>query len=187
MDTHQNYVGGEWVKSTAAKPNVIALRPNVIIPMPYGNLAGGQGTTRSFTFEAVAGSIEVPFSFAVICEADNMPPQTAVIDVPFPRSMNFSGSPLAMRAGDPGKLTLNLLGNQAPAGGLVVNLSSSDPKRASVPATVTFPPGATNVTVPVAGLAPGSVTITANATVRNFPATATAIVNVGGGRDVSRV
>ncbi|MDX6530205.1 MAG: hypothetical protein QOH41_2495 [Blastocatellia bacterium] len=172
---------------TAAKPNVIALRPNVIIPMPYGNVAGGQGTTRSFTFEAVAGSIEVPFSFTVTCEADNMPPQTAVIDVPFPRSMNFSESPLAMRAGDPGKLTLNLLGNQAPAGGLVVNLNSSDPKRASVPATVSFPPGATSVTVPVAGLAPGSVTITATATVRNFPATATAIVNVGGGRDVSRV
>jgi hypothetical protein len=167
---------------TAAKPNVIALRPNVIIPMPYGNVAGGQGTTRSFTFEALAGSIEVPFSFTVTFEADNMPPETAVIDVPFPRSMSFSGSPLAMRAGDPGKLTLNLLGNQAPAGGLVVNLNSSDPSKASVPATVSLPPGETSVTVPVTGLAPGSVTITATATVVNFPATATAIVNVGGGR-----
>ena len=167
---------------TAAAPNVIALRPNVIIPMPYGNLAGGQAIAQNFTFIATAGSIEVPFSFVVTYEADNMPPQTALIDVPFPRSMSFSGSPLATNPGASGKLTLNLLGNQAPAGGLIVNLSSSDPGKATVPATVSFAPGATSVTVPVTGVAPGSAVITVNATVVNFPATATAIVNVGGGR-----
>ena len=165
---------------TAVAPNVIALLPNVIIPMPYGTLAGGQGTARNFTFGATAGSINVPFSFTVTYQADNMPPQTAVIDVPFPRSMSFSGSPLAINAGASGKLTLNLLGNQAPAAGLIVSLSSSDPSRASVPAAVSFAPGATSVAVPVTGLAPGSVVITANATVVNFPATATATVNVGG-------
>jgi hypothetical protein len=166
----------------ADAPNVIALRPNVIIPMPYGNLAGGQTTVRSFSFEATAGKVEVPFSFTITYEADNMTPQTAVINVPFPRSMSFSGSPLAINPGVAGRLTLNLLGNQAPAAGLIVNLSSSDPSRATVPATVSFPPGATSVTVPVEGLLPGSVTITATATVVNFAAIATAVVNVGGGR-----
>jgi 3D (Asp-Asp-Asp) domain-containing protein len=169
-------------KITAVAPSVIALRSNVIIPMPYGNLTGGQTVIRSFSFEATAGSVEVPFTFMITYEADNMPQQTAVIDVPFPRSMSFSGSPLGTNPGASGKLTLNLLGNQAPAGGLIVNLSSSDPGKATVPATVSFAPGATSVTVPVTGVAPGSAVITANATVVNFPATATAIVNVGGGR-----
>lgn len=165
----------------AAAPNVIALRPTVIIPMPYGTLEGGQGTSRNFAFEATAGSISVPFTFIVTYEADNMPPQTALVKVPFPRSMAFSGSPLAIHPGVTGELTLNLLGNEAPAAGLIVDLSSSNPSRASVPATVTFAPGATRVSVPVAGLTPGSVTITATATVVNFPAIAIAIVNVGGG------
>jgi hypothetical protein len=166
---------------TAAAPNVIALRPNTIIPMPYGTLEGGQGATRNFTFEATAGSINVPFSFIVTFEADNMPPRTAVIEVPFPRSLAFAGSPLALEPGATEKLTLNLLGNEAPAAGLIVDLRSSDPGTANVPATVTFAPGATSVSVPVEGLTPGSATITATATVVNFPAIATAIVHVGGG------
>ncbi len=165
---------------TAAAPNVIALHPNTIIPMPYGNVAGGQEVARSFGFRATAGSSSVPFSFTVTYRADNMPPRTAVIDVPFPRSMSFSGSPLALNAGAAGNLTLNLLGNQAPTGGLTVTLSSSDPSRAAVPATVSFAPGGTSVTVPVTSLAHGSAVITASATVVNFPATATATVNVTG-------
>jgi uncharacterized protein YjdB len=61
---------------------------------------------------------------------------------------------------------------------LIVSLSSSDPRRATVPATVSFAPGATSATVPVTGIAPGSVVITASATVVNFPATAIAAVTV---------
>jgi len=87
---------------------------------------------------------------------------------------------LTIKAGTSGNLTLKLLGNQAPAGGLTVTLSSSDPSRVTVPATVTFPAGATTVSVPVTGIARGSVVITAAATVVNFPATATATVKVGG-------
>jgi hypothetical protein len=165
---------------TATPPNVIALLPNNVIPMPYGNLPGGQAAVRSFSFGATAGSISVPFSFTVTYQADNMLPQTAVINVPFPRSMSFSETLLNINPGATGNLTLNLLGNQAPAGGLIVNLSSSDPSRATVPPTVSFAPGATTVSVPVTGIAPGSAVITANATVVNFPATATATVNVTG-------
>ena len=165
---------------TAVAPNVIALRPNTIIPMPYGNVAGGQSAVRTFSFDATAGSVEVPFSFTITYQADNMPARTAVIDVPFPRSMSFAGSPLAINSGESGKLTLNLTGNQAPAGGLTVDLSSSDPSRAAVSATVNFPPGATSVPVVVAAHAPGSAVITASAIVVNFSATATALVNVTG-------
>jgi hypothetical protein len=165
---------------TAAAPNVIALLPNNVFPIGYGNVAGGRSAINGALFTATAGSLSVPFHFTITYQADNMPPRTAVIDVPFPRSMSFAASPLAINAGSSGNLTLNLLGNEAPAGGLTVSLSSSDPSRATVPASVTFAAGATSVSVPVTGLAPGTTTITANATVVNFPATATATVNVTG-------
>lgn len=165
---------------TAPAPNVIALTPNNTFPKPYGTVPGGQAGNGGGQFTATAGSLSVPFSFTITYEADNMPPQTAVINVPFPRAMNFSEVPLTIGIGASGNLLLKLLGNQAPAGGLTVNLSSSDPSRATVPATVSFPAGATTVNVPVTGIARGPVLITANATVVNFPATATATVNVGG-------
>src|SRR6185436_13565912 len=166
---------------TAVAPNVIALLPTVIIPMPYGDIAGGQGGSRSFAFGATAGSLSVPFSFTVTIEADNMPPRTAVIDVPFPRAMSFSVSQLSISPGASGTLTLNLTGIQAPAGGLIVTLSSSDRSRATVPPTVTFAAGATTVTVPVTGVAWGTTVITASAHVNAIfnPATATATVSVG--------
>jgi hypothetical protein len=163
---------------TAAAPNVIALTPNNTFPKPYGNVAGGQAGIHGGQFTATAGSIEVPFSFTISYLADNMPPQTAVINVPFPRAMSFSGSPLAINAGAKGNLTLNLTGNQAPAAGLTVTLTSSDPSKATVPATVTVAAGATSVIVPVSGIAKGSAVITANATIVNFFATATATATV---------
>jgi hypothetical protein len=165
---------------TAPAPNVVALKPHAPFPWPLATLSGGQTGAWPIPFMATAGSIEVRFSFTVVYKADNMPPRTAVIDVPFPRAMSFSGSLLGILAGTSGNLTLNLTGNRAPAGGLTVSLTSSDPKRVTVPATVSFAPGTTSVNVPVAGVAVGSAVITANATVVNFPATATAAVNVGG-------
>ena len=53
-------------------------------------------------------------------------------------SLSFSGSPLTLNANTFGNLTLNLIGGKAPAGGLKVNLSSSNISVATVPSTVTF-------------------------------------------------
>jgi hypothetical protein len=63
----------------------------------------------------------------------------------------------------------------APAGGVTVNLSSSNPAAATVPGTVSFAVGATTATVPVTGVAAGSATITASAA-NIAPATATVTV-----------
>jgi hypothetical protein len=164
---------------TAPAPNVI-VPPDNSIPAPYGNLAGGEGRASTCVFKATAGSVNVPFTLTMTIEADNMAPRTAVVNVPFPRAMSFSGSPLAIRPGASGTLTLNLTGIQAPAGGLTVSLSSSDRSRATVPSTVTFAAGATTVAVPVTGVALGTAVITASANVNTFfnPAIATATVNV---------
>ena len=97
---------------------------------------------------------------------------TATVNAP---TMSFTGSPLAITVGSTGTLTLNLAGGQAPAGGLTVNLISSDPTKATVPATLNFTAGATSATVTVTGVAGGSATITASAA---GIASATATVNV---------
>jgi hypothetical protein len=82
----------------------------------------------------------------------------------------------------PNTLTANPTGTQqlfllltapAPAGGLTVNVSSSNPGVATVPATVTFRANTTNVNVPLTPVGPGSTTITASAP--TVPATTAAV------------
>src|SRR5262249_37002017 len=63
-----------------------------------------------------------------------------------------------------GLVTQNIplnLSSPTPAGGLTVNLTSSNPSVATVLASVTIAGGATSVNVPVTGIAPGNTTITA--------------------------
>jgi trimeric autotransporter adhesin len=76
-------------------------------------------------------------------------------------TMSFWPGSLTVPQGTTQNLTLNL---SAPApAGLAVSLSSSDKTVASVPPTVNFGTGATSLSVPVTGVAAGSVTITASA------------------------
>jgi hypothetical protein len=59
-------------------------------------------------------------------------------------------------------IALNIVGVQA-GEGMLVSLISSDTTKATVPATMSFPSGATTVNVPVTGVAQGVATITASA------------------------
>jgi streptogramin lyase len=74
-----------------------------------------------------------------------------------------------------------LLSAPAPSGGLTINLTSSNTGVATVPATATFASGATNMTVPVTGVAGGLATITASGLPNLIPATATVIVALANG------
>ena len=76
-------------------------------------------------------------------------------------------------------LTLNLSG-QAPSGGLTVNLSSATPGVATVPATVTFAPSASSVSVPVTTVSLGTAVIHASATPFIADATSTVTVQSAG-------
>ncbi len=89
-------------------------------------------------------------------------------------SIAFAGN-LTVGPGNSGNLTLNLSG-LAPANFPAIVLASNDTAVATVPATVTFAPGATSVTVPVQGVAQGSAIITASA-----PSLANATANVSVG------
>ena len=90
-------------------------------------------------------------------------------------------SPSAVTVTGPGTDTLTLtLSGAAPAGGLTVNLSSSNTSVATVPATVTFPSAATSVTVNVSAISIGSTTISASA-LPNIAATTASVTIASGG------
>lgn len=81
-------------------------------------------------------------------------------------------NPPTVIAGAPSQGTVTLSG-PAPAGGVVVNLSSSATNRATVPPTVTIPAGATSATFPIQTIPAqtGAVVISANVGGVNLTAT----------------
>lgn|GEM_PF-832735 len=79
---------------------------------------------------------------------------------------NFTISPSEVPGGSTSQGTV-IIGNAAPAGGVVINLTSSDPSTAQVPATVTVPSGATSAVftitttvVPTTTVPPVTITAT---------------------------
>jgi len=76
------------------------------------------------------------------------------------------------------------LSQPAPAGGLTVNLSSSNPGVATVPASVTFAPNTTAVSVPVTSVSPGTTVIHASAPPTFGDTTASVTVLASGGPGV---
>jgi hypothetical protein len=81
-------------------------------------------------------------------------------------------NPPTVIAGTPSQGTVTLSG-PAPAGGVVVNLSSSATNRATVPPTVTVPAGATNATFPIQTIPAQTGAVIINANVGGVNLTAT--------------
>src|SRR5439155_7015489 len=72
------------------------------------------------------------------------------------------------------------LSSPAPAGGIIVNLSSSNTAAATVPGTVTFGVGTVTVNVPVTGVGAGSAVIHASSLPNLADTTTTiSVVNFG--------
>ena len=90
-------------------------------------------------------------------------------------TVNFVPSSVTLIGTATQNLTLNL-STPAPPEGVTIQLSSTKPGAATVPATVTFDPGATSVTVPVTGVAPGTTTIHASSAPNIADATASVTV-----------
>jgi hypothetical protein len=86
----------------------------------------------------------------------------AFITEPTAGALSFTLASVTMTTSTQDRLTLNLAA-PAPAAGLTVNLSSTNPGVANVPATVTIPANSTSVIVPVTGVAAGSTSIHASA------------------------
>ena len=95
------------------------------------------------------------------------------------RSVSFTPATVTIAGPKTQNLTLTL-SSAAPAGGVTVNVSSSNTQVATTPATVTFAQGATTTNVPVTALTLGTTVIHANATIFIPDATANVTVVTGG-------
>ena len=93
---------------------------------------------------------------------------TTAVTVQVNATMSFTPPSVTITGLVTQNLTLTLSG-AAPAGGLTINLSSNATSVATVPATVSFAPGATTTIVPVTALAVGPATITASTLAPNVP------------------
>jgi hypothetical protein len=96
----------------------------------------------------------------ITVSAFNFPPVTTQVQVAY--TLKFLQGSLSISHGATQNLIL-LLSAAAPAGGLTVNLSSSNTGAATVPASITIPGGQSAMALPVTGVAAGSAGITASA------------------------
>jgi len=140
--------GGVTVTLTSLNPAIAAVTGTVDVPA---------GATTPATQPQVTGINIGSVSITATAPGYSTASQTVQVNV----SPVFTPNTLTITATTAQNLTLTLPA-PAPTGGVTVNLSSSNTGAATVPGSVTFASGATSVSVPVTGVAPGSAIITAS-------------------------
>ena len=139
--------GGTTVTFTIANTNIATVTQSVFVPA---------GLFTAATNPQVAGVLIG--TTTVTANAPGYAPATRAVNVTVTATFN------------PGTTYINLITSTntvlqisapAPAGGITFNLTSSNPAKATVPASVTVIQGGTNVKVPITGIADGTVTIAA--------------------------
>jgi len=141
---------GVAITLTSSNPSVASVSPNAFVfggassPDRRGPIVTG-GNFGTATITATAPG-RVPVTVTV----------TVTLNMSFlPSSVTLTGTALQARP-------LLTISAPAPAGGLTVNLTSSNPGVVSVPTTVFIPAGSTSVAVPVTPLARGTATVRAS-------------------------
>ena len=154
--------GGVTVALTSSDSTRVTVTPSTV------TVNAGQTTPAS---QPQVTGVNVG-SASITASAPGYTSSTAAVQVS--ASVSFTPQNVTINPSSIRDLTLNLSA-AAPTGGLTVNLSSSNPAVASVPATATFTAGSNSVSVPVTALTPGPAVIHASGT--NIP-DATANVTV---------
>ena len=133
---------------------------NPAVTLPANVTVNAGATTASFT---VTTSPVTAASTATITASYNGVSKSASLAIAAPALSSLSLNPTAVVGGSSSTGTVVLSG-KAPLGGIVVNLSSSKPSRASVPPTVTIVAGAASANFAVTTTPGGktSATITAS-------------------------
>ena len=142
--------GGAFVTLTSSDPNILTISP--------GALLFSQGSTTTVVTPKVTG-----VNFGTVTVTASAPGVgTTTQQVTVGAALSFQPSSIVITGNNvPKSLTL-LLSAQAPAGGLTINLASSDPTVATVPPTVTIPANNTSATIVVTSVGPGVAEITAS-------------------------
>lgn len=145
--------GGAQVILSSSDPSVANVPPSVTIP--------GGATTATFTVNtsgvAASNTVTIFASYAGQTQTASLTVIPLIIS-------SLTLNPTSVTGGNPSFATVTLNG-PAPAGGVQVTLSSSDPSVASVPPSVLVPAGATSTTFTVpTNLVIFSTTVTISAT-----------------------
>ncbi len=146
--------GGLYITLSSSDGSVATIAPSTIL-IPQGATVA----SRAVTLTGVnLGSALISAS------AYGFPTTSQMVQVSSGGVAGMSFSPTTVSITGTATQTLSLvLSSPAPSSGMSVNLTSSSPGVASVPATVSFGPNATLASVPVTGVTPGSATISASA------------------------
>jgi uncharacterized protein YjdB len=148
--------GGVYLTLTSSDPSIAVISPSTLLIPAGATSPRAQATVSGIS----AGSTTITAS-AFGYPSASAPVQVAGGSTTPPPTLSFSPGNLTISGGTTGNLALDL---SAPMStGLAVNLSSSNPAVATVPATVTFGAGGTSISVPVTGISAGSANITASA------------------------
>jgi hypothetical protein len=148
---------GLLIALSSSDPSTLTVDPSSVV-IWQGSTSPYQTPTVTGIKPGVATITASPFGFASVSQ------QVQVTSGDSPTiTMSFSPASLTIAGTGSRNFTLNL-SMPAPANGIVVNLISSNPGVATVPATVAFGPNATSVSVPVSAGSVGSTTITASGT-----------------------
>jgi hypothetical protein len=186
---------------TISLPGNVTVGPNQTLPFPVSLTvpAPANGVTVSLNSNDASKVAITPASVFIAAGATTPAVQPMIIGVTFGSASigasatgytsasqlvqvaaALSFSPPSLAINGPGSQNLLLsLSAPAPAAGLNVTLSSSNPAVASVAGSVNIAANATSVVVPVSGANSGSATITASTAVPNVSG-ATAAVTVTG-------
>jgi hypothetical protein len=141
-----------------------------------GGSIQGSGTTAVFTPPAVAASTVFTISAQILDGRGGSASNAAFVTVT-PAVEGFSVSPTTVVGGDTAQGMVTLA-NAAPAGGLSVPLSSSNPAAAAIPASVTVPAGGFSASFPVTtATVSARTTVTLSANINGTSRSATLVVN----------
>lgn len=140
-------VGGTTLTVVSSVPSVAAIPASVLVPE-------GQ---NSVTFQLTAAELgETTISVSRV----GMTSGQAKVTVVPPPTLTLTPPSLLLGVGRSAELTV-ASSVPAPAGGMSIALSSSDPAKATVPASVTIAEGASSATLAVSTVAIGNATIRA--------------------------
>jgi hypothetical protein len=143
-------VTGEVTLSSPAGPNGVLVNlasSNTAVATVPPTVLVASGQTKG-TFSITTFGVANDTSVTISATLPSGFQATSVLGVTAPRVTSLTVNPSTVVGGDPTTATLTISG-QAPAGGLVVSLTSNNGNVVSLPPTVTVPGGQTSVTFPV--------------------------------------
>ena len=159
--------GGVTVSLSSSNPSLAPVPSSVVIPggQYLASVSMTTGTVTAITDVTITATLP---SGSVINQLQIDPPETV-------SSVSLSPATTTGSSGSSGTVTLSA---PAPSGGTTVNLQSSNPSVASVPATITVPGAQTSDGFTVStGNPASSTTVTITASIGSSSASATLTVN----------